>query len=774
MRIEVESLLASYTEAGTFLDSREIRNPPDPRVGQKIGPYTLERMLGQGGMGSVYLATREVDGFRMQVALKLIRISVLNEYLHKRFRLERQILARLAHPNITRLLDGGVTGDGVPYLVTEFIDGVPLDEHIRAKRPDLDERLRIFEAICSAVSFAHRNLIVHGDLKPHNILVMPDGTPKLLDFGIARLIDPDISHSGDNTMAALTPAWASPEQLRGEPLNPASDCYSLGRLLYFMLTTKPPFDVSGQSPPQILAMLGARTPPLPSAAGENTELEGDLDNITLKALEFEAPLRYLSVEAFADDIRRHRESLPVSARPLTFRYRAAKFVRRNKTAVLAATALVVSLVVGIGATLWQARIASENYQRSQRLFEEVRKLASSFIFEMDDAVAEVPGSTAVRARMVRNATGYLDRLAGEAAYDPSLQEELAAAYEKIGDVQGRSGASNLGNTAAALESYRKAEKIRETVFASAGAEQRERLAQLYSKLGLVLRATGDFSNGLDYDRKALAIRQALLEAEPRNLARERALAATYTALSGSYSQLGDYKNVLETRRKALEIYERISAIDPGSDSDRRGLALARTRMGSILLYRKQHDEALPHYLAALEIHTGLLQKQPKNHVYRTSVAQARTNLGNVLVRAGQIDHGLRELAEGRAMYEEAVALDPREVRSRTLLAANRIFTARALTQTGRTAEAMKFAQAAIDARIQLSRDNPANAGARGEVGEAYAAMGGVHARAGNKAKAIEAYRAAIEIIDGMEREGKASSADREEYDRVRGELKKLE
>lgn len=725
-------------------------------------------------MGSVYLATREVDGFKMQVALKLIRIGALNEYLHKRFRLERQILARLAHPNITRLLDGGVTGDGVPYLVTEFIDGIPLDEFIRSQNPSLDQRLVIFEAICSAVSFAHRNLIVHGDLKPHNILVLPDGSPKLLDFGIARLIDPESSHSGDVTMAALTPAWASPEQLRGEPLNPASDCYSLGRLLYLMLTRKPPYDCSGRTPPQILAMLAAAPPPLPSEAAADPALSGDLDNIALKALEFEAPLRYPSVDALAEDIRRHRVSLPISARPLTFRYRAAKFIRRNRGLVTAGAALALSLLAGLGATLWQANIARENYQRSQRLFGEVRKLANSFIFEMDDAVAELPGSITVRARMVRNALGYLDRLAQEASYDPQLQDELAAAYEKIGDVQGRAGAANLGNTAAALESYRKAEKIREAFYSSAGHAERESLAQLYTKLALALRASGDFPGGLDYDRKALSIRQALLEDDPRSLARQRAVAATLTALSGSYSQMGDYNNVLETRRKALEIYERISAIDPGSDEDRRGLALARTRMASILAYRKQYDEALSHYMAALEIHTGLAQKHPNNLVYRLSVAQAYTNLGSTLARSGKPDHGLRQLAQGREIFEAAVAENPREVRSRTLLATNQVFTSRVLTAAGRAREALPFAEAALAARLTLSQDNPANAGARGEVGEAHGALGDVHARLGARAKAASHYRQAIDIINALEREGKASSADREEYDRVRAELKKVE
>ncbi|MBN8729726.1 MAG: serine/threonine protein kinase [Acidobacteria bacterium] len=600
LRHEVDSLLASYTEAGAFLNSQQMKALPDPRVGEQIGPYRLERMLGQGGMGAVYLASREVDGFTMRVALKLIRVSVLNEYVHRRFRMERQILARLSHPNITRLIDGGIAGDGVPFLVTEFVDGIPLDEYVRTKSPSLQERLRLFEAICSAVAFAHRNLIVHGDLKPHNILVNAEGQPKLLDFGIARLIDPESSSAGEMTLEALTPAWASPEQLRGEPLSPSSDAYSLGRLMYFLLTGQQPFDLTGQSPPQILTLLSLKTPPLPSEVTAKDDLKGDLDNIALKAMEFETALRYPSVDALAEDLRRHRESLPISAHPTTATYRVKKFVRRHRALVLAVTAVTLSLLAGLGMTIWQARLARENYERSQRLFSDVRKLANSFIFDMDDAVAQLPSSTSVRARMVRNAIGYLDRLASESSGDAQLQEELAAAYEKIGDVQGRPSSANLGDTAAALASYRKAEKIRESIFDESSPTQRDDLARTYLRMSSILRAVGDFPGALEYDRKALAIRLALLEADPENIDMRRSLAATYTSLSGSFSLMAQWDGVLENRKKAFDAYQQIARRDPDNESDQRSLALAHYRMSSILLFQKNYKDGLEHSRRALE------------------------------------------------------------------------------------------------------------------------------------------------------------------------------
>jgi len=773
LRHEVDSLLSSYTEAGAFLNTQEMKALPDPRVGEEIGPYRLERLLGQGGMGAVYLASREVDGFPMRVALKLIRMSVLNDYVHRRFRMERQILARLSHPNITRLIDGGIARDGVPFLVTEFVDGIPLDEYVKTKKPGLAEKLRLLEAIASAVAFAHRNLIVHGDLKPHNILVNAEGQPKLLDFGIARLIDPESSSAGEMTLEALTPAWASPEQLRGEPLSPSSDAYSLGRLMYFLLTGQQPFDLAGQAPAQILTLLSLKTPPLPSEVTGQAELKGDLDNIALKAMEFETALRYPSVDAMAEDLRRHRESLPISAHPTTASYRVKKFVRRHKALVLAAAAVTLSLVAGLGMTLWQARLARENYEKSQRLFGDVRKLANSFIFDMDDAIAELPGSTSVRARMVRNAIGYLDRLASESTGEAQLQEELAAAYEKIGDVQGRPGGANLGDTAAALDSYRKAEKIREAVFDQGSTAQRDDLARTYLRISSVLKAAGDFPGSLEYDRKALAIRQALLELEPANVERRRSLAATFTALSGSFSLMGEWQGVLENRQRAHAIYEDVLRREPENESDQRNLALSNYRMSSILFFQKKMDQGLVHARRALEIDEELLRRHPGNVQFQVAVAQDHTFYGNGLAQAGQVQKGLDELKIGRDRYSRLAELDPREVRTRTLLATNEVFTVRALLLEGKSQEALPLAQSALAARVKLSKENPMNAGARGEVAESYGALGDVWAKAGKTAQALESYQEAIVVLTALEREGKANSVSRMEMERVREEARKL-
>jgi len=281
---EVESLLASFDEADNFLEESPIQlsGHMDSFEGRWIGEYRIDSLIANGGMGSVYKATKQMDGATLPVALKLIRFAGNQHYLSRRFRMERQILSRLTHENILRLLDGGVTPEGLPYIVTEFLDATNLEPWLRDTQPTLSVKLNVFQGICDGVAHAHRNLIVHGDLKPSNILITRDGTPKLVDFGIARLLNKQ-EESGESqntvTMApALTPWWASPEQLRGEPLNMQSDSYELGRILFFLLTGDRPHDFTGLTPPQqILDKLRreprpnpARSPMTPASAAIST------------------------------------------------------------------------------------------------------------------------------------------------------------------------------------------------------------------------------------------------------------------------------------------------------------------------------------------------------------------------------------------------------------------------------------------------------------------------------------------------------------------------
>jgi non-specific serine/threonine protein kinase/serine/threonine-protein kinase len=780
LREEVLSLIAAIGEAGTFLEASVV-NLASPRnsVGRQIGPYHLESLLGQGGMGEVYFSTREVDGYRMPVALKLIRHSSVTPAALRRFRMERQILARLHHPGITGLLDGGITDDGLPYLVTEYVAGTPLDKSPGAQAAGLPQRLEAFLSICDAVSYAHRQLIVHGDLKPGNILMTDDGGIKLLDFGISRLLqssdDTTEAKPGGTTLPAMTPAWASPEQLRGEPAGIASDIYSLGRILYFLLTGQQAIPMEKQSPMQYYERLQNEAPLRPSHRAGDRRLEGDLDNIVLKAIEFDPAERYPSVEGLAEDVRSHLTSRPISARPHTWTYRTNKFIRRNKLAVVATSAVAIALLAGMGMTLWQARIARLNYERAERRFQDVRRLANTFIFDMDDAIARLPGSTAVRGTMVRNSLQYLDSLAQESTGDPTLQEDLANAYEKVGDVQGRPGAMNLGGTAASLQSYRKSEGIRRQLLADARneveiAKREEALANTLMRISSILRATGDGRQALEADRTALEIRRRLLQSKPDDTTRQRNVASSLTATSASLSLLGAFQGVMELRREGLYLYEQLAKRNPGSDADQDGLALAHTRMASILLHEKDVKGAVKHYQESLRIQKLRYARHPGQTQFGMALGLAYSNLGNTLRVAGDPKAALAAFAEARQLYEPLVSADANEVRARTILATVRLREAKAINDLGNHTQAARILRGVLEERRLLAERNPANAGARGEVAETYGVLGDVALRSKQYSAAISNYETALGLFGELEKEGRTHAADNEESDRIRTRL----
>jgi eukaryotic-like serine/threonine-protein kinase len=371
LRREVESLIQANDQAtGTFLAGQAIHHvsdfqgasasggtnsdtSSDTLQGRRIGPYLVMEEIGHGGMGTVYRAIRDDDQYQQQVAIKVVRGGLGDRLAIQRFKAERQILATLDHANIARLLDGGATADGRPYVVMEYIVGVPIDEYANARGLNVRERLKLFRTVCSAVAFAHQRLVIHRDIKPGNILVTQGGEPKLLDFGIAKILDDEPQSGGGHatvTMVRLmTPEYASPEQVRGEPVSTATDVYSLGVVLYALLTGRRPYPASSKSSHDIIQAVLGTEPEKPSTA--NRRLRGDLDNIVLKALRKEPERRYASVEQFSEDIRKHLAGLPVSARPDTLAYRGSKFVRRHKWAVIAATLAVLALLGGMEETL---------------------------------------------------------------------------------------------------------------------------------------------------------------------------------------------------------------------------------------------------------------------------------------------------------------------------------------------------------------------------------------------------------------------------------------
>jgi len=361
-RETLQRLLAAADEiGGGFLDTPVSEHAStlaadsvlaESLVGQRIGVFRLVRLLGKGGMAAVFLGSRESGDFRQDVAIKLLRRGLYSEIEQRLFLRERRVLASLNHPNIARLIDGGLTDAGVPYLVMDYVDGTPITQHADARALDVRARLTLFLTVCRAVEAAHRALIVHRDIKPSNILVASDGTVKLLDFGIAKLLEDNVEGA---TIGVFTPDYAAPEQIAGKVVTTATDVYALGVLLHeLLLGTRP-----GRMPRRPSALADAN-----GDAALHRRLRGDLDNILLKALEPEPDRRYASAGALADDIERHLAGLPVAAHPPSRWYRTRKFVARHKGGVLTTAAFLLAIVAALGLALWQARIARQEAMRA--------------------------------------------------------------------------------------------------------------------------------------------------------------------------------------------------------------------------------------------------------------------------------------------------------------------------------------------------------------------------------------------------------------------------
>jgi len=426
LRREVESLLASHERAADFierpapipLEALDLARTAEIAAGAQVGPYRLIRSLGSGGMGTVYLAERADEAFDKRVAIKFVGNALAHPHMVDRFLTERRILATLDHPNITRLLDAGATADGNPYVVMEYVEGEPID--VFGRRLPLRARLELFRSLCAAVHYAHQRLIVHRDIKAGNILVDAEGRPKLLDFGIAKLLEAD-SGLGERTLSvarALTPESASPEQLKDEPITVASDVYSLGVLLYRLLTDRKPFGGAMMTNTELTRAICEVDPPAPSRVAR---VDRELDWITMMALRKEPARRYGSAQQFGEDIGRYLGGRPVLAAPDTWTYRTRKFVVRRWVGVAAAAAVFVALAAGAAATYYQAR-------RAERRFDDVRRMANTMMFEIHDTIESLPGSTAARKLVIDRARQYLDSLAADTGDDDALIEELATAY----------------------------------------------------------------------------------------------------------------------------------------------------------------------------------------------------------------------------------------------------------------------------------------------------------------------------------------------------------
>ena len=724
---EVESLLLSMEDEG-FLASAAADYVPgaltaesfDRNIGRRVGAYQMVRLIGEGGMGAVYLAERAGE-FHQQAAIKLLRAGMDSRGIVRRFHKERQILASLDHPNIARLLEGGTTEEGRPYFVMEYVEGQPIDVYADRHQLGIEDRLRLFQQVCAAVQYAHQRLVVHRDIKPGNILVAGSATPKLLDFGIAKLLRSDVSPETAGLtrtgLRPMTPEYASPEQVRAAPITTATDVYSLGAVLYRLLTGQTPLELPPGSVEMERAICEKDPRPPSQVAGQavSRELRGDLDTIVLKALQKDPARRYASAEQLSADIQRYLDGMPIQARPQTLVYRAGRFVRRNRVPVAAAALVMISLAAGMTVAIYQAHIARVERLRAERRFQDVRRLAHTFLFDFNDAIQNLPGATPARHLVVTKALEYLDGLARELAGDQSLEHELVEAYLRVGDVQGNGSVPNLDDVAGALSSYRHAMTIAERAVRAdpQNLDGQRYLARAHMSLGDMLAQRNDPSGAVPHYRQAVAIFEAIAPRIAGDVAAQFQMANAYEALadqSGNprYPNLGDTRGAKEAYEKTRGIDTAITRAHPDNVRALRGVGVMDMKIGDVDLGAGETDAALRQYQSAVETFERVQARDPLNPTTRLFLGIAVGKVGLAFETAGDNRAALAQYRKASEIDRGLMQADPNNAQTASTYAFSLQSLAPILAKTGDRAGALAAYGVALALIRQFLAADPQN------------------------------------------------------------------
>jgi eukaryotic-like serine/threonine-protein kinase len=809
LRAEVASLLQAHEGAESrFLESPVVSSatpaPEISRAGETVGDYRLEAEIGRGGMGEVYLATRADGLYTKEVAVKLVRGGPTAALLLERFRNERQILANLDHPNIARLLDAGTTEDGVPYLVMELVAGIAIDEFCDRRELDVPARLRLFLPVCAAVQYAHRHLVVHRDIKPGNILVTGEGTPKLLDFGIAKIVAPVAASTAarpaaETQLRAMTPEYASPEQIRGAPISTASDVYSLAVVLYRLLCGRAPFEERSLNPHELAQAICNEEPLRPSQvlAQRSRFLQGDLDAIVMKALRKEPEERYSSVEQFGADLQRYLSGRPVLAAKGSRRYRAGKFIARHRAAVAAGGFLVVIVLAAIVAVVREARVAQREahnaeLQRAlaQKRFDDVRAFSNSLIFDIHDAIQRLPGATPARQLLLDRAVQYLDSVAADAAGSPDLQRELAWAFQRLAVVQGNPAESNLGDEAASLKSDAKALELFAAVARSnpdhvidrlnvammhriiaystlmepagpqhlqaamaitgplmsanaANPKVRSERSVEYQDLGILQDARGDLAGAVESLQEYRRLRLDIRRTNPDYPIIVRSIGMSTSMYARELYRLGDFRESIPTLQEGIGFFESVSRDDMGAA---RELAVARQMFGDILLSNHDLPGAAHAYEQASAVLEPMAAADPQNALLRLDVAACDFQRGRMLVIERRFAEAIPLLSRAAGIFETAIPAG--HVRDETPNGPGSVYLwlGDALAGRGDLQRALESYRKSI-LGLDLVGSKSLDASFLRDLGAGLVRVGDTLSRLGKVAEAQTAYRKAIEILD---------------------------
>ena len=730
---EVRKLLEAHIKSGLFLETGALDEISE-MAGKVIGPWKIVRELGRGGMSTVYLAERTDGSFERNVAVKFLYGFMPGPQLRARLIAEQRILAKLDHQNIARLTDAGITDEGRPYFILEYVDGYPITEYCDRNKLGLMDRIRLFEQVCEAVHYAHQRLIIHRDLKPSNIMVSRDGQVKLLDFGIAKLLEMD---SGEQQLvtqtglSVMTPEYASPEQIRNANITTSTDCYTLGLLLCELLTGSLPYEVKRKSPFEIGKIITDTAPGKPSTllsgktaslsqntsstgrdmeqneikAGSRNEysespiseknqwsskLRGDLDNIILKARRKEPERRYGSVRELMQDLRNYKMNLPVSAGRDTLAYTAGKFIRRHRTAVVAASLTGFLLIVSTIFSFWQAQAAREQKVIAEQRFDDVRQLANTVLFEFHEAIADLPGSTTARVLLVERALDYLDKLSKQHQYDSGLNVELASAYLKVGNVQGNPTNANLGRPKDALISYDKGvDLIRDVLDREPDHKEAWVIhSSLIARMADVHAALGDRELSEHFAHQSTERFRELVGIYPDD-------ARIVTEYAISLIKFGDLlgnPNMfnLGQNERAMEQYQTAESslaslfnshwnVNHGvEDQDEENSNLVRLlgvvyeRIGTLLEDENDLEGALEVFQKSMEYRKFLVEMNPLMTDAIRDEAIAHEKLGKVYKKKAQIDEARRQFEKSIEIFRWLADADPRNIQAQQSLAISHI------------------------------------------------------------------------------------------------------
>ena len=759
------------------------------RVGQRLGAWEIVRAIGAGGMGEVFEARRADGSYEGRAAVKLLKRGMDSAAVLQRFAQERQALARLSHPHIARLLDAGASDEGLPYFVLEYVDGRPIDEAVRGL--SIEQRLQLFLQLADAVAHAHRNLLVHRDLKPGNVLVDSEGQVKLLDFGIAKALDPLEGHDGNTTVGGVrlyTPNYASPEQVRGEPVSTATDIYSLGVLLYQMLTGTRPTGRNATTPAEAARSVLEDPPTRPSrlSADEAVDpqwlstrkkLEGDLDNILLKVLEKAPERRYASVDAFQADVRAFLNGYPVSARAPSAAYVWAKFVGRNRVAVAASAAAALALLGGLAVSAWQAEQARLARDEAQARLVDIRSITRDLVFRFGDSVSYLPGGMKVKEELLQDALRSLDRLAQGRDRDPALMADVANTYARLAELQGSDQALSLAKPDAARDNAMKAVALATPLLPTRRSDWRLHhwTARAHVVLAQVQRGRGEPVLALAELQHASAMLAAVDLSGADDLGRTSVLGQRGSTLI-TQAQLQDQLAVqnatstapgLTTYAEAEQVYRGLVAqramlerIDTtGRPEEPKAYAQMVSQLSTVLGGRSrlhhrldQLDEALATCVAAMNLAREAVAYDPPTQLWKDALANETNNLAVVRLKRGEGPLALAAAQETRVLARALIQAEGPQSRWAQWWPRLLPQYGRALVMVGQPAAALPvLAEALVFADAQAAK---APAGAGGHAAQRTAAWlhvqhAGALAALGRRAEALAEVRAAAAVLDTL-------------------------